>query len=131
MKNIKFRKKKHFDIRTNVIMYIIIEKQQYINYAVFVVKKLLPWAHKTSLAPSRFIEVPVLSQESQHSCICVFKCINFASFYDFSIGFWNSSVKKLFHGNNINICLGRLLRMFKVNITCLFARNLRHQDYLR
>jgi hypothetical protein len=41
MKNIKFRKKNHFDIRTNVIMYIIIEKQQYINYAVFVVKKLL------------------------------------------------------------------------------------------
>ena len=35
-----------------------------------------------------FIEVPVPSQESKPLCICV-KGINFDSFYDFSIGFWN------------------------------------------
>jgi len=29
------------------------------------------WAHKTSLTPPLFIEVPVQSQESEWSCICV------------------------------------------------------------
>jgi hypothetical protein len=30
------------------------------------------WAHKTSLSPPLFIEVPVQSQESKQLCICVF-----------------------------------------------------------
>ena len=30
------------------------------------------WAHKTTLVCSLFIEVPVLSQESERSCICGF-----------------------------------------------------------
>ena len=29
------------------------------------------WVHKTSLNPQFFIEVPVPSQESERSCICV------------------------------------------------------------
>ena len=29
------------------------------------------WVHKTSLNPQCFIEVPVPSQESERSCICV------------------------------------------------------------
>ena len=29
------------------------------------------WAHKTSLTPPRFIEVPVIRQESERSCTCV------------------------------------------------------------
>ena len=29
------------------------------------------WAHKASLTPPRFIEVPVTSQESERLCICV------------------------------------------------------------
>jgi len=29
------------------------------------------WAHKTCLTLSLFIEVPVLSQESERSCMCV------------------------------------------------------------
>jgi hypothetical protein len=48
----------------------------------------------TSLTPSLFTEVPVLSQESERSCICVlevmYMCvrdIEFAYFYDFSIEF--------------------------------------------
>jgi hypothetical protein len=42
-------------------------------------------AHKTSLTPSRFIEVPVPSQESVRSYLCV-RDIDFASFHVF---FWN------------------------------------------
>ena len=38
------------------------------------------WAHKTSLIPSLFIEVPVPSQESKWSYICV-RCVDFASIY--------------------------------------------------
>jgi len=29
------------------------------------------WAHKTSLTPPLFIEVPVPSQKNERSCICV------------------------------------------------------------
>jgi hypothetical protein len=29
------------------------------------------WAHKTSLAPPNYINVPAPSQESERSCICV------------------------------------------------------------
>jgi hypothetical protein len=46
----------------------------------------MAWAHKSSLAPHIFIEVPVPSQESEWSCICV-SGIELASFYDVSIGF--------------------------------------------
>jgi len=31
------------------------------------------WAHKTSLTSQLFIEVPVPSQESERSCICVLR----------------------------------------------------------
>jgi len=30
------------------------------------------WTHKTSLTPTLFIYLPVASQESEQSCICVF-----------------------------------------------------------
>jgi hypothetical protein len=46
------------------------------------------WAHKTSLTPSLcFIEVPV---SSQIMYLCVVG-INFASFYNYAIVFWNCS----------------------------------------
>ena len=31
---------------------------------------IIYWAHKISLTPLLFIEIPVLSQESEQSCIC-------------------------------------------------------------
>jgi hypothetical protein len=40
------------------------------------------WSHKTNLTAPLFIEVPVLSQINEKSCICV-RCFNFASFYYF------------------------------------------------
>ena len=79
------------------------------------------WAHETSLILSHNTEVPIPSQESEQSCTCVLgvpsqeseqsctcvlgvpsqksekSCtcvlagIDFASFYDFSTGYWNCS----------------------------------------
>jgi hypothetical protein len=41
------------------------------------------WAHKTSLTLPLFTEVPVPSQKSERSCICVLEDMDFASFYNF------------------------------------------------
>jgi hypothetical protein len=55
------------------------------------------WVDKSSCQPYEkslivhklfFTEVPVLSQESDRSCICVLLVSMFASFYDISFGFW-------------------------------------------
>jgi hypothetical protein len=42
------------------------------------------WVNKASLTLTLFTEVPVPSQESEQSCVCVLVGIDFASFYDFS-----------------------------------------------
>ena len=42
-----------------------------------------------------FIEKPSPNQKSERLCVCV-GCINFAYFYDFSIGFWNCSKNVVF-----------------------------------
>ena len=50
------------------------------------------WTHQVNLFLPLFIEVPVPSQESEWSCICVLGVlIDCASFYDFDIWFWNCS----------------------------------------
>ena len=41
------------------------------------------------LIPPHFIEVPVPSQESERSCICMLVVSLWLCFYDFSIGLWN------------------------------------------
>ena len=53
------------------------------------------WSHKTSLTQQMFIEASVLSQESEQSYLCVWG-INFASSYEFFIGFLNCSVSVVF-----------------------------------
>ena len=45
--------------------------------------------------PATFIKGPVQSQESEQSCMCV-KGIDFASFYDLSVGLCNCSDSVLF-----------------------------------
>ena len=62
--------------------------------AILAFLKTMASYNPTSLTPSLFTEVPVLSQESDRSCICVlevvYMCvrdIEFVYFYDFSIGF--------------------------------------------
>jgi hypothetical protein len=60
--------------------------------------------HKTSFTPPRFVEVPVLKQESERSCICV-RGIYFASFYHFSnFIFWKCGIFAIFHFS-INILI--------------------------
>ena len=61
------------------------------------------WAHGTSLSSPLFIEVSLTGQKNVQSCICVsdvmYLCvrgINFASFYDFDILFWNCSDSVVF-----------------------------------
>jgi hypothetical protein len=52
------------------------------------------WAHTTSLTPPHLIEVPVQSQESERSCICVLGLSIlslFLRFYYIGYGFWNCS----------------------------------------
>jgi hypothetical protein len=47
------------------------------------------WAHKSSLTLPLFIEVPVPSQESKQSHICLLGVLIFASFCHSDIAFWN------------------------------------------
>ena len=55
------------------------------------------WAHKTSLTPPLFIEVPVPSQEIGWSVVYwCFSGIDFASFYDFNIWFKNCTDNVVF-----------------------------------
>jgi len=48
-------------------------------------------SHKTNLTPPHFIEASVPKQDRKRSCIYVLCISIFASFYDFSIRFWNCS----------------------------------------
>jgi hypothetical protein len=50
------------------------------------IENILSFINKTSLTPPLFIQVPLSSQE----CLCL-RGIDFASFYDFSIGIWKCS----------------------------------------
>ena len=52
--------------------------------------------HHLSLTPPLLIEVPVKSQEIEQLFICVLGVLIFASFYDFSIRFWNCSDSVVF-----------------------------------
>ena len=48
--------------------------------------------NRTKLTLSLIIEVPVPSREKERSCILCLRVIKFASFYDFSVVFWNKNV---------------------------------------
>ena len=52
---------------------------------------LIVWAHKTSLNPPLFIEMSGQNQDSERYVYLCARGIEFVSFYDFSIGFWNCS----------------------------------------
>jgi hypothetical protein len=50
------------------------------------------WDHRASLNPKLYVEVPVLNQESERSCICpCVRGIYLVRFYNFSIRFWYCS----------------------------------------
>ena len=53
---------------------------------------ILKWAHKTSLTPSLFIELPVPRRESERSCIGVLDLSLFIRFFDRILELWNSGI---------------------------------------
>ena len=68
------------------ILWFFLDRQFRGDVAILVFLKTMASYNPTSLTPSLFTEVPVLSQEVEPSCICV-RDIEFAYFYDFSIEF--------------------------------------------
>jgi hypothetical protein len=50
---------------------------------------LLLHQQSTSLSPPPFTEVPVPTQENKSWFLCVLRGIDFTSFYDIAIEFWN------------------------------------------
>ena len=57
--------------------------------AILVFLKTMASYNPTSLAPSLFTEVPVLSKESERSCICVLGISNLPISTIFLLNFWN------------------------------------------
>ena len=58
------------------------------------------WVHKTIVYVVK-VHIYIPSRESEHSCNCWVRNINFASFYDFDIWFWNCSDSMVFFGFHI------------------------------
>ena len=61
------------------------------DVAILVFLKTMASYNPTSLTPSLFTEVPVLSQESEWSCICVLGISHFPISTIFLLNFWNFS----------------------------------------
>ena len=64
--------------------------------AILVFLKTMASYNPTSLTPSPFTEVPVLSQESERSCICVLVISNLLISTIFLLTFWNFSDSVIF-----------------------------------
>ena len=66
------------------------------DVAILVFLKTMASYNPTSLTPSLFTEVPVLSQESERSCICVLGISNLPISTIFLLNFWNFSDSVIF-----------------------------------
>ena len=64
--------------------------------AILVFLKTMVSYNPTSLTLSLFTEVPVLSQESERSCICVLGISNLLISTIFLLNFWNFSDSVIF-----------------------------------
>jgi hypothetical protein len=78
-----------YDVHATCLVYYLffLDRQFRGDVAILVFLKTMASYNPTSWTPSLFTEVPVLSQESEQSCICVLSNIEFVYFYDFSIEF--------------------------------------------
>jgi hypothetical protein len=63
---------------------------------ILVFLKTMASYNPTCLTPSLFTEVPVLSQESERSCICVLGISNLPISAIFLLNFWNFSDSVIF-----------------------------------
>ena len=69
--------------------------------------------NSNSLTPSLFTEGPVLSQESEQSCICVLGISNLPISTIFLLNFWNFSDSVIFFLNFIIGCEKRIMMMYR------------------
>ena len=81
--------------------------------AILVFLKTMTSYNPTSLTPSLFTEVPVLSQESERSCICVLGISNLPISTMFVLNFWNFSDSVIFLLNFIIGCEKRIMMMYR------------------
>jgi hypothetical protein len=72
-------------------MVFFLDRQFRGDVAILVFIKTMASNNPTSLIPSLFIEVPVLRQESEWSCICVLGISNIPISTIFLLYFWNFS----------------------------------------
>ena len=80
--------------------------------AILVFLKTMASYNPTSLTPSHFIEVPVLSQESEQSCICVLGISNLHISTIFLLNFWNFSDDVILFFHFIIGCEKRIMMMY-------------------
>ena len=79
--------------------------------AILVFLKTMASYNPTSLTPSLFTEVPVLSQESERSCICVLGISNLPISTIFLLNFWNFSDDVILIFHFIIDCEKRIIMM--------------------
>jgi hypothetical protein len=81
------------------------------DVAILVFLKTMASYNPTSLTPSLFTEVPVLSQESEWSCICVLGISHFPISTIFLLNFWNFSDDVILIFHFIIDCEKRIMMM--------------------
>jgi len=81
--------------------------------AILVSLKTIASYNPTSLTPSLFTEVPVLSQESERSCICFLGIYNLPISTIFLLNFWNFSDSVIFFFHFITGCEKRIMMMYR------------------
>ena len=81
--------------------------------AILVFLKTMASYNPTSLTPSPFTEVPVLSQESERSCICVLVISNLLISTIFLLTFWNFSDSVICFLKFIIGCEKRIMMMYR------------------
>ena len=81
--------------------------------ALLVFLKTMASYNPTSLTPSLFTEVSVLSQENERSYICVLGISNLPISTIFLLNFWNFSDSVIFFFNFIIGCEKRIMMMYR------------------
>jgi hypothetical protein len=87
-----------YDVHFTCLVYYLffLDRQFRGDAAILVFLKTMPSYNPTSLTPSLFTEVPVLSQESKRSCICVIVISNLSISTIFLLNVWNFSDSVIF-----------------------------------
>ena len=82
-----------YDAHVTCLVYygFFLDRQFRGDVAILVFLKTMASYNPPILTPSLFTEVPVLSQESERSCICVLGILNLPISTIFLLNFWNFS----------------------------------------